>query len=82
MRTRRHMYQSMLRNQFYLPSFKSSLCSLKYMESVRNGTVYCPKYHEIRVLACAAPPTKDVLLGELNSAAQKKGLDLGIDDKK
>ena len=81
-RTRRHMYQSMIRNSYYLPSFKSSLCSLDYMEKVRSGTVHCPRHAEIRLLPCAAPPTKEFLLAELNRVAQKKGLDLGISEKK
>ena len=59
---------------------KSTLCNLEYMTKVRNGTVYCPRHSEVRLLPCPAPPSKECLIKEILAIAQRKGLDLGISE--
>ena len=42
---RRHFYETMQRNNYLLPSIKSSMASLSYMQAVREELVWCPRYN-------------------------------------
>ena len=61
-KSRKHMYDSMIRNRFYLPSFKSPAITQEYMQLVRSGEYWCPKFDEVKLLPCPNPPTKDYLI--------------------
>jgi len=73
-------YDAMLRNRWYLPSIKSSLVNATYLESVRKGDIWCPKYEEIKALPCPLPPSKSILLGFLKKECEKRHREMGIDE--
>ena len=52
------LYEIGLRNQYFLPAAKSSFCTVDYLVKVKNGSLFCPHYGEIRLKACPTPPTK------------------------
>ena len=72
----------MQRNNWYLPSLKSSIISQEYIEGVRKGTIYCPKYSDLKPKPCPDPPTKEYLLNELVRITTEKGKDIGASDNK
>ena len=37
-------YDVMTRNGFYLPSFKSGIVTIKYLENVKTGAMWVPSY--------------------------------------
>ena len=49
----------MHRNKYYLPSLKSGYVTMKYMNAVRYGKVYCPKYPDVRLEPCPVKPPKE-----------------------
>ncbi len=64
----RSFYNAMLRNGWYLPHLKSSLVNQDYLEKVKAGKVWCPKYSDIRLSPCPDPPPKSLLLDLLDRA--------------
>ena len=67
----------MLRNGFYLPKLKSSMVTGEYMEKVREGVIWCPKYKDVRLRPCPDPPTKETLMNILAELTTKFKLDFG-----
>ena len=66
MRTREDYHRALVVNRkFYMPSLKSAICTNDYMEGVRDGTIWCPLYKDIRLLPQPRVVTKSVLIGEL-----------------
>ena len=78
--SRRHLYEILVRNSYFLPKFKSGLVNYDWLLAVRQGVVYCPKYSEIRIRQCFDPPTKEVLVKELLRIvrAKRPPLNIGI----
>lgn len=72
------MYQAMLANHFYLPNETAACVTIDYMQKVRKGTFWVPKYEEVRLLPCPYPPLKEVIFKEIVDKTKTKGLDLGI----
>ena len=62
-----------------MPSYGSSLVTNDYMTKVRDGTLWCPKYKDIRLLPCPAPPGKAQLLHKLDVLMLTTGRSSGID---
>ncbi len=76
------LYDATVRNGWYLPKQKSSLITSEYLEAVRQGKFYCPKYGEIKMLPCPNPPPKEMLINKVKFAAKRLKLaDTGIDEK-
>jgi hypothetical protein len=76
-KTRDHLYKAMLRNGWYLPSLKSSIITQDYMNDVREGKFWCPKYKDLKTLPCPDPPGKEFLLDEVVKITTEKNLDIG-----
>ena len=74
----------MLRNKWRLPAYKSGVITLEYMEKVRNGHFYAPRYGEFKTMSCVAPPRKEAIFEELSkvAAAQKPPINLGFTAKR
>ena len=70
-------HESMLRNGYFLPSLKSSIISQDYMERVRAGDVWCPRYEDVLDRACPRADTKDALLNILTDILAEKDFDFG-----
>ena len=76
-------YEGMLRNGFYLPSLKSSIVSQEYMEQVRIGEMWCPKFENVLERPCPRPPSKQALLEILTDiVVDKQQLDFGAEENK
>jgi hypothetical protein len=52
------------------------------MISVRDKRVWCPTYPEIKLRACPNPPTKAILINEVQKLAEMNGKDMGIQDNR
>ena len=54
-------YNALERHGFRLPTYKCSLITRLFLEQVREGQVYCPKYKDLILRSCVKPPpTNDV----------------------
>ena len=45
-------YDAMIRNGFYLPSYKSQIVCIDYLERVKAGEYWVPKYKDIKLRPC------------------------------
>ena len=64
-RNREHRYESLLRNDYFPPSIKSSICTKAWMEKVRFKEIFCPKVSSIRLRNCPQAPGRETLLDML-----------------
>lgn len=71
----------MLRNGFYLPKYKSSIVTEKYLMRVISGELWCPMFAEIKLKPCPKRPYKKILMDKLVEVATEHGFELGIDSK-
>ena len=71
-------YNAMLLNNFYLGSKNSSCMTYEYMEKVRIGDFYVPKFTELKVRPCPYPPLKQVIFQEIVNILKALGKKLGI----
>jgi hypothetical protein len=79
---RRDLYEAVLRNDWYLPKFKTSMITESYLRNVLTGKTFCPKYSDIKLRPCPRPPNKDLLLKKFLKIALDSGWQsIGIDDK-
>ena len=81
-KNKRHLYQAMQRNFYYMPALRSSLVTQKYMEGVRDKSIWCPLYGDLKPKPCPDPPSKEYLLQEVHRLASEKKYNLGISSKK
>jgi hypothetical protein len=51
------LYDCLSRNQYFLPTVASPLCSSLFLREVRTGKVWCMRTNEIKTLNCPSPPT-------------------------
>ena len=63
----------LLRRGFYLPSFKSSFCTVEAMHRVFLGEVWIPQQSEIASIILPTPPPNELLKGELMAALADRG---------
>ena len=54
--SKKDYYIAMIRNGWKLPSEKSAVITLEYMNAVRNKAVWCPTFEECRLAPCPVPP--------------------------
>ena len=76
-KSKKHLYNAMVRNGYYLPRFKASIINEEYLSKVRSGELYCPKYPDLKPLPCPDPPPREILLGEVLRISKQKGLNIG-----
>ena len=61
--------EAMGRDGWVLPSVHSAICTLDFLEKVRNKVVYCPKEEDVVAFKkCYSRPTRAVLLKYLEEA--------------
>jgi hypothetical protein len=60
-RTRRDLWQAMHRSGWYLPPLGAAV-TLSYMQGVRAGLIWCPKYEQVRLRCCLVPPSTKQLV--------------------
>ena len=77
-KTKAELHEAMVRNGYYMPSYKSSIITISWMKGIRSGTVWCPKYDELRLRSCYSPPSKDLIVSEINKILNKNEMDLGL----
>ena len=46
-RDKRDLWEGMVRNRYHLPALRSPLCTVAFMQEVRQGTVWCPRKDSI-----------------------------------
>ena len=73
------LYESAIRNGFYLPKLKCSIITEDYIYGVLLGNVLCPKYGAIKLLPCPRPPDKETLIKMAEEAMSEHNKSLGID---
>ena len=76
--SKREMHLACTRNGFYMPSLSSSITTMHYMAMVRCGQYWTPRYVHIKMRPCPHPPSKELLLIEVQNYAQHSGLKTGI----
>ena len=61
-RTSAHMYEACLRNNYKMPKLTSSLVTMKFMQGVKAGTVWCPRISDCGSLPkCYSLPPRNIL---------------------
>lgn len=64
------LYEILVRNHYYMPQ-RGQWLTKKVMLQIFIGAMYCPKYEEVVVRPCPHPPSKLVLLAEINKEITK-----------
>ena len=81
-KSKKDLYEALVRNGYYPPKIKSNMVSEHYLVNVMDGTYYCPKADEVRVKLCPRPPHKEVLLEKFKKQMADKGLRSGMQEGK
>jgi hypothetical protein len=79
---KKDLYHLAQRNGFYMPSFKSGCCSEIFIMNVLKGKWWCPKVDELRLKPCLQPPSVDILISKVLSAAKAAKKEIGINNEK
>ena len=58
-------HAALVRNQFRVPELKSPICTKEFLIEVREGKVFVPKIHELKLASCTEPPTIQMIQEEL-----------------
>jgi hypothetical protein len=76
------LYDSAIRNGYYLPKYKSGIINENYLTNVILGEIFCPKYSDIKLAPCPSPPDKETLIKWVNQIKSPTGktFGIGIDD--
>ena len=62
-----------LRNDWYVPSWKSGVFNLVYVSHIRKGNLYCPTFSELKKRPCPDHPCKQELTRQVIRAVAKAG---------
>ena len=46
-RSHKQLHEAMSRDGWRLPAVSSALCTLEFLDKVRDGIVYCPRHKDI-----------------------------------
>ena len=55
-------YKAMVANGWFLPAQQCQLCSRDFMIGVRNKSIFCPQFKDIKLLPCLKPPSREILV--------------------
>jgi hypothetical protein len=58
-------YNAMLLNDYFMMTLKSSGCTITYMDSVRAGKYWVPKFTTLTMRGCPYAPTKEHFYKEI-----------------
>jgi hypothetical protein len=72
------LYDSAIRNGYYLPKYKSGIITENYLTNVILGEIFCPKFSDIKLLPCPSPPDKETLIKWVNNIKSPTGKTFGI----
>lgn len=76
--TKADLYDTLVRNGFYLPKATSSIVTEQYLQDIMSKTIKCPLYEEVRLKPCPQTPSKHLLIEKLKSFEVTNGLSFGI----
>lgn len=62
---REAFYDHLTRERYFLPSEKSSILTVRFMDSVYRGETYLPTIDDVRPIRVSKPPNKRLLQNEL-----------------
>jgi hypothetical protein len=71
-------YNAMLLNDYFMMTPKSSGCTREYMEQVRAGKYWVPRFTTMKVRGCPYAPTKEHFYREVMLLINEKKLELGV----
>jgi hypothetical protein len=66
-------YEAAIRNKITLPSKTSSIITLRYLQDVFLGIEYSLLNKDTKVVNCATPPKKEILIQFVKEELNKKG---------
>jgi len=72
------LYHSLQRNRYFLPKLSSRICTVEYMLRVRSGTIWVPKFEQVRLAPCPLPPTKKEFVEEIFRHLESSGADIEL----
>jgi len=55
-------HRALLKNNFYMPSFNSSICSKEFMLKVKDGLFWVPKFEQVMLRPCPMSPKKELIV--------------------
>ena len=55
-------HQSLQKNNYYVPSFKSGICTRDFLHRVRAQKFWVPKFEQVALRPCPIAPKKEVLV--------------------
>jgi hypothetical protein len=76
--TKTDYYNAMLLNDYFMMTLKSSGCTIAYMDSVRAGKFWVPKFTTLKMRGCPYAPTKEHFYQEIISILKERNLDYGV----
>ena len=65
-------YEANVRNGLYMWHYNSSINTVKSIQEVKEGSMYVPKYDEVRLKPCPKPPLKSFVIKEVLIELEKK----------
>ena len=71
-------HEALVRNGIYMPPYASRCITTAYMDKVRAGTVWCPRYVDLKLRPCPHPPVKRVIFRAVTYELNRRGIDFGI----
>lgn len=74
-------HELLYRQGFYLPPISSAAVTHDYLDGVKDGTFFCPKF-PVKMMGCYRPPTNAILAEELMKAQKELNLNFGFKDAK
>ena len=66
-RSRESYWRAIVRNKYSMPALKQPICTIKWMQGVRDGLYWCPR-GELAMRQIASAPTKQQLADILMEA--------------
>ena len=83
MKSKAYMYECMMRNHWYMPSFSSTLVTVQYMLDIKDSKIWCPRYDYLKIRPCPRRPLKQYILEEVHLELDKfnEKRKTGIDEK-
>ena len=72
------LYEALLRNGYFMPPYSNRIITIQYMEKVKSGEVYVPKYDIVRLRPCPNPPVKKRVFDEILKEMTRVGLKFGL----
>ena len=70
----------MSRYGFFLPKTKA-FRTVEYLQGVLDGSIYCPKFDELKLRPCPKPPQKILILDEIVTILDVSGQTIGSTEK-